>query len=412
MLLETIFVTRLLGLVAGDMPIKVETGPDVKAVQLQLDGKTVAKLSGPPWTSTVDFGKDLAPHELTAVAYDAHGNEVARDTQAVNLARGNAEVGVVLERKTDGVHARILPRHYAGVKPVATTITLDGQPVDGTFLGAFDAAGVHLVSVNVRFADGETAKKEVVFGGVFGEELPAELTPVIVREKRGSRKPCFVSGDQTVAPAAVEKGRATIFFIQNGEPGETVRDRLHESVTDRQEFIFPDVDLAVVDAGARAVAVDDNAITELFSGVIDMNSFGILGILLRDRPAAKSARVGDAVASSALAALRRGRRAIVLVVGEHDAASDVSIHSPATVRRYLERVGVPFRVWSLGGATRELEAQWGEVEDVSHRQKLIMTIVRLRRELNQQRVAWLPLPPYAAFQARTTRDCAYEMLAK
>jgi hypothetical protein len=90
----------------------------------------------------------------------------------------------------------------------------------------------------------------------------------------------------------------------------------------------------------------------------------------------------------------------------------VSVHSPATVRRYLERVGIPFRVWSLADVTPEVEAMWGEIEDVSRRDKLVMAVARLRRDLDQQRVAWLPLPPYAAFQARTTRDCAYEVLAK
>ncbi len=411
MLLETIFVTRLLGLVAGDMPIKVEAGPEVKAVQLQLDGKTIAKLSGPPWTSTVDFGKELAPHELTAIAFDGQGVEVARDTQAVNLARGNAEVGVVLERKADGVHARVLPRHYAGEKPVATIVAVDGQPVGGTLLGTFESSDVHLVSVTVRFADGVEATKEVVFGGVFGEELPAELTAVAVRQKRGRIGPCFVSGGQNVAPTAVEKGRATVFIVQNGEASGTVHDRLHRSLKDQHYFFIPEVDLAVVDVGVRGVEVD-GAITALFSGTIDQDPFGFLGVLLRDLPPAGRGRFSDAIASSALTLLRRGRRAVVLVLGEQDVSKDVSIHSPATVRRYLERVGIPFRVWSLADVTPELTATWGEIEDVSRRDKLVIAVARLRRDLDQQRVAWLPLPPYAAFQARTTRDCAYEVLAK
>ena len=121
--------------------------------------------------------------------------------------------------------------------------------------------------------------------------------------------------------------------------------------------------------------------------------------------------MSDAVASSAFTLLRGGRRAIVLVLGENGADDD-SEHAPASVRRYLERVGIPFHVWSLGGVTPEMKAAWGDVEDVSTRTKLIVAIIRLRRELDKQRVAWLPLTPYAAFQARTTPDCAYEVLAK
>jgi hypothetical protein len=411
MLLETIVVTRLLGLVAGDMPIRVEAGAEVRAVEIRLDGETVARLAKPPWAASVNFGKELAPHELTAIAYDHGGDEVARDTQAVNLARGNAEVGVVLERKEDGMHARVLPRHYAGAKPAAVTVSLDGQPVSGTLLGKLERGAVHVVSAEVRFEDGVEAKQEVVFGGIFGEQLPAELTAVTVQEKRGRKKDCFVSGGRTVAPAAVDKGRATIFFVQNGEADRYVRDRLHKSLVDAHYFVFGDTDLAVMDVGSRGVPVE-GAIAELFTGSIDQNLFGILGVVLRDMRSVPGARFTDAVASAALTLLRRGRRAVVLVVGTEDVARDISMHSPATVRRYMERVGVPFRVWSLGGVTKELKEQWGEVEDVSERALLVRAIHGLRRDLDRQRVAWLPLPPYEAFQARTTPDCAFEMLAK
>lgn len=40
----------------------------------------------------------------------------------------------MLERKADGVHVRILPKHYAGVKPAAVATSLCGQPRDSRFL--------------------------------------------------------------------------------------------------------------------------------------------------------------------------------------------------------------------------------------------------------------------------------------
>jgi hypothetical protein len=416
MLLETIIVTRLLGLVAGEYPVRVEAGSAVQSVKVERDGKTVATLAKPPWVARVDFGKDIEPHELTVIAYDGAGVELARDTQAINLARTNAEVGVLLDRGKRGVTAIVRPRHYASAKVSSLEVALDGTTVGRgettVFLGALDPAGIHVVSVNASFADGSVAKKEVVFGGVFGEEVPSELTAIAVRQRKRGKPPvapCFVSGDQVITPMAVEKNRATVFFVHSGLISETVRKELAPSHDYFVPYLLDQAELAIVSPRSRSVEVDDSY-THLFDGDIYHAPDGVLGIVMHHTRWDVNTHVADAVASAAFTALRRGRRAIVLIVREN-ATADRSTHKPQAVRRYLERVGIPFRVWAVSAITPELEAQWGKVEDISTREAFGHAIRRLRETLSEQRIAWVPLPAYAAFNLQAKKDCAYEPLA-
>lgn len=421
MLLETIVVTRLLGLVAGEYPVRVETGAAVDKVKVQRNGQTVATLENPPWVTRVNFGRELAPHELTVIAYDERGAEIARDTQAINLARTNAEVGVLLRRDERGITVVARPRHYAAAKLASIAITLDGRVISRGFtsvlLGAMDPAAIHALGVTARFADGSEATKEVVFGGMFGEEVPLELTPITVRQRKAgkARAACFLSGTQRIAPTAVEKNRATVFFVHNGTVSDMSRKLHHEELSaasfDYTPYHIDDADLAVVFPRSRSVRVEA-AKADLFDGEFYQGADGLIGAVLRPIPGYQQtdSHVADAVASAALSALRGGRRAIVLVVRENP-PSDRSIHSPQAVRRYLQRVGIPFRVWSLSGVTPELEAQWGPVEDISSRGAFMRASDRLRDTLAEQRIAWLPLAAYPAFNVQPMKDCAYEPLA-
>jgi hypothetical protein len=87
------------------------------------------------------------------------------------------------------------------------------------------------------------------------------------------------------------------------------------------------------------------------------------------------------------------------------------MHSPAVVRRYLQRIGVPLRVWSLTGPRPDLAESWGEVRDVSTQAGLLTATVEVRNDLESQRVAWLPVQALDAFHIIATEDCAYAPLA-
>ena len=60
----------------------------------------------------------------------------------------------------------------------------------------------------------------------------------------------------------------------------------------------------------------------------------------------------------------------------------------------------------------EARARWGEVEDVSSRQKLMDAVGRLRQLLRQQRVAWIEADPITALRADVKDGCGYARAAR
>src|SRR5688572_18313244 len=113
MLAQLVLVTRLLGLVDGEQPIDVQVDASVRRVELTIDDEKAATLTGPPWRAIVNFGPELAPHRLTAIAYDAKDNELGRDTQLVNLARPPAEAQLSIDKdpKSGRLRANVRWQH-------------------------------------------------------------------------------------------------------------------------------------------------------------------------------------------------------------------------------------------------------------------------------------------------------------
>ena len=96
------FASLFLGLVLGNNTIGAIVEGPVAAVEFQLDGEPVARLAKPPWSTRIDLGADISPHELTARALDSSGVEIARVRQWLNLPRPQAETQIVLERDESG----------------------------------------------------------------------------------------------------------------------------------------------------------------------------------------------------------------------------------------------------------------------------------------------------------------------
>lgn len=175
-LAELVFVTRLLGLMSGERTIDAKVDPAVHSVELVLDGRPVQTLRSAPWRSTIDFGPELAPHELTAVGRDAEGRELARDTQFINVPRPQAEIGVMLGRD----RAEITWQHIGGAMPSKMQVKLGSKVLASTItrtvrLPELSPDALNVMSIDLEFEDGSTARRDVVFGG-FAEEVPAELT--------------------------------------------------------------------------------------------------------------------------------------------------------------------------------------------------------------------------------------------
>ncbi len=91
------FVTFFLGLHLGSQVVEVAVTEEVAAVRIELDEQLVGTMVGEPWQLVCDFGTELAPHKLVAVAVDAAGSELDRAERSINLPRQPAEATIALE---------------------------------------------------------------------------------------------------------------------------------------------------------------------------------------------------------------------------------------------------------------------------------------------------------------------------
>lgn len=171
-----------------------------------------------------------------------------------------------------------------------------------------------------------------------------------------------------------------------------------------QTFTMPRTQVRFIWPVAQGAAGSDLfATSETLSGtnlrVLLLNGTGPQGLTLR---------FADAVAVAGTEALRQPRRrAVILILNGEE---DQSRYKPATVRRYLERLGVPLYVWSLAGALRG--NAWGEVTDVTTNEQLLAAIRRVEKELEPLRIAWLPVDPYDALHVRASEGCGWEPVAR
>ena len=399
MLAQVILVTRLLGLVNGEQPFQVQPNPDVRSVEIRVDGKTVAKANH----VILNFGPELTPHELTVIAYGENGNEIARDTQLINLGRPAAEVAITFD---DDRRPVVHWEHLAARKPKRVTMTLDGKPfAAGEKLPPMNDSQLHVLKADVAFEDGVTASKELVFGGVYSEQMPAELTAMMTQ----SSGECLQLRGERVRAAAVEKPEAVVLFVQ-GANTRIAHDRLRLPGQSRviwrvlhQPYMLEDAQMGHVWPVSRRVekpgtpVVTDLFIkTDLMSGKV-----GTFSMLTGPGLNAKSQRFADAVAVAGVQALRGGKRRAVVLVLTGD--KDESKLSAAVVRRYLQRIGVPLYVWSLVSATPKLTDEWGPITEVTSMERLREATAKLREELDRQRIAWLPIAP---LEARHVQPCA------
>jgi hypothetical protein len=415
MLAELVLVTRLLGLVSGEYPVSIYVDPRVARVELLRNGVPVRTVAGPPWQALLDFGSELVPQELTAVAYDASGVEIARDTQLVNLPRPSAEAAIDLRREGETLRATVRWQHIGSERVRDIAWKLDGKGFGkgeaSLLLPRVEPRNLHVVEVEVQFWDGVVARRERVFGGLFTEEVPTELTGAVVHVGEGSSDPanCFRVDGRPVAAVGVEKGEAMVVFVRDPDPRAA-----RKALRAKSGKTNLDADIRIMWPTATAIVEKDRrTVSNLFehSQVIEGTKMGTQALLTgRGGPKKNEQRYADAVAVSGVyAALGARRRAVVLVVG---ANPDKSRQSPAVVRRYLERIGVPFRVWSLAGAKKEVTGVWGEVVDISSAAKLLRATEELQQELERQRVAWLPLEPLDALRVEAAAGCGLVPVAR
>lgn len=444
------FITLLLGLVTGIQAVEVSAGPEVARVEFLLDGHSAGAVDRAPWFVNCDFGTDLAPHELVAVAYDGENRQLETVRQWVNMPRQRAEARLILDRGTLPVTVRLIWAALDTPQPPAALVTFDGERLDADDLEAIalpphDPQALHFLRADLLFPGAERANAELVFGGEDGEELWTELTAVpMIAGKRPPKAAemdgWFLRHGRPLRAVAVESGPINLVVVRERSSItrgglELVRQRyLYERSNSRQppvdvrvldyddqvRFVFPTTgrDRMRVGQGLAQPGIEQVPVSRPLrvkrtrdrrpplEGE-EVTTFDSLFEILTnafypgfDDPAPVQ-ELADAVAIAGLtAAAGDQRRAVVLVVSGDSA--DSSRLTAAEVRDYLDKLRIPLFVWSITvpeTADGEDEkpaadvaatlARWGPIRDVSSRKGFNKALDELRKALRPQILVWL-----------------------
>lgn len=418
------FVSLFIGLVLGVQTIEVAVDPAVARVELLLDEQRIGALDGPPWTLSYDFGAELRPRRLAAVAFAADGRRLADTRQWLNLPRAQAEVTLVLEGGHGGApeRARLAWESLVGAEPRTISASLDGRPLAVSDprtvdLPPLDPERLHYLRIELDFSDPVATVVERVFGGTYSDEVTTELTSLPVQLAAGTAPPSveamqgwLLKEGEPLEIAAIERGGAEIIVVRDegategfnaiqrdlahtmrgmvgamGLPESTrmLRDALPLAADQRLRFLAPFADPQQGTSLAYA----------LFPSSPDFGprDAGIFWLLSRARPQRRfktPQRLADAVAVAGMSAAGSSRRrAVVLVLGRNP--EDASQLPPAEARRYLEALRVPFRVWSLDPRRGAPDTGWAPTVDISSSGKLDSAVQELRKALDRQVIVWV-----------------------
>ncbi len=399
------FATLFLGLFLGERPVEVVVGEGVAAVELWLDGESLGRMTEPPWTMPCDFGSELAPRHLEAVSFDAAGRELSRISQWLNLPQPAVAISAVLEPKQEGQRrvVRLSWESSAGAEPEEVTVTLDGDPITVTDprrveLPPVDESQFHLLHVEMRFEGWQKSRADLTFGGAYTDQVSTENTAIAIAATGGSSRPPTVAAardwflkdgeplrvitiERELAEAVVVLGRPFPRFVMPGERYKAPKE-LRLAADQRVRFV------GTVAEQSEGVA----ATFDLFPtspsydrGVGDLYQL-LVGMMRQSTD--REPRLDAAVAVAGLAAYEsRRRRAVVLIPSPKPGTADGL--EPGQVRRYLQRLRVPFFVWNPELKPAEYVHQWGEVTNVSSLRELGKAFAALSEHLDRQWIVWL-----------------------
>jgi hypothetical protein len=402
------FITLFLGaLTTGPRDVQMQVHQEVAAVELRLDGQVVASLRGEPWESKVDFGQELAPHLLEAVAYDDDTSEIGRTRQWINLTPKNTELTIVLDRQpsTRQVEARLSWQTLADYnEPIAARAVFDNQPIEVVDpriirLPPHDLYEMHHLRVELEFPGGLLAAAETTFGGQFGESVSSGLTafPVILEGLR--RLPALAEIEDWFLPAdgelrvhSAEEGPVEIVGVMAPAASRLLYQRREwrESrpkfplLSKEHHLRFVGVRPQVVRraGGAFVVFPRSSEAEDRTGGLLQT-----LALVSFPNDHSPDVRLADAVAVAGLFANQSARRRVVLLITTSE-ETDGSEFSPEQVRRYLQRIGVPLVVWNPAPGARSA-GRWGDSLNISTQSLLDSAYRALSKALDRQRIIWL-----------------------
>ncbi len=405
------FVSLFLGLVVGTYTVEVSAAPAVAAVELRLDDRSLGVIEGAPWQRECDFGDELVPHELVAIARDSDGGELGRARQWLNVPRPRAEARFTLDRGEVGLTWRALDYE----RPEHALVFFDGEPLEVEDLShlelpSHNTAEVHFLRAELYFSDAVEAQTELVFGGSYGERVDSELTavPLISTRRSPPRAEAMQGwlsrGGRPLKVVALERAPANLIAVReisesNLEGLKALagmrRTRLGNTVPmhpglfpyDRLRLVFPS---AVARERAEGQALVQMQSSKNIAGVGDGTLFTALtAAFFKDLEAPMGAqRLSDAVAVAGLTAAAgdRPRAVLLIITGESEDRSQLPVEM---VHAYLRSIRVPLFVWTPDAKPDPALAAWGRVEEISSVHKMAAAIGRLRQSLSSQVIVWV-----------------------
>ena len=406
---EIAFITLFLGLTAGTRPVELHVSGDVHRVELRLDGRRVAAMKRPPWSTSVDFGERLIARRLTAHALDADGTELARVEQLINLPRPSGETKLIVTRDARATPrgVRILWQSVESKRPKSVHVTLDGEPIKTgsdleIALPVIDQARPHLLRARVISPSGKVSEAELLLSNGVQSESGASVSAIPVRLLSADAmsiedaKKWLAIDDQPVRVVAVEESggdiivvrhpNATAEIVQRIDPFGRVYTGSRRASGDAQGLTQNHTLSILWPSATRTragVPTDAFTRTELMTfSTIEHFKRDLMTLTYGDADAV--ARFADAVAAAGLEAMTRRRpRAVVLILGRDQ--RDGSQFTPAQTREYLSSIGVPLFVWSLTGASDS----WPDAVDVSSPLAFAQAYGALIADIRSQRILWI-----------------------
>jgi hypothetical protein len=413
------FLTLFLGLVQGPHDVELDVTEPVARIELLLDGEVSEVLDEPPWRLELDFGRELRPRRLVAVARDENGRELGRAEQLLNVPRPPVETRLILDEWSQGSprRARLAWESTEGLGVEAIAFSLNQKPVqasrapdllDEVKLPPTNIDIPSFVRAELLFVDGSSASAEAAFGGKFGEEIQTELTAIPVEGKPKGRGGRESPGD---AGGLRWRGEPLAVSSVDGESGEVivVRDELTRP---KLLVLAGQLRRATSARIYNGLRLDPETRVRIASGELRTTTHGY-ELLSVSRPFAKSEnhlptllvalslegqegrakslpsqRITDAVAAAGLrAAGSQRRRAVLLVVNDCSKVSGVL--SAGTVADFLEELGVPLQVWTLSGDPGGEEGFCSQARRLGRGQDLVQAVADLREEIDRQRILWV-----------------------
>ncbi len=401
------FVSLFLGLVFGTAEVEVAVADSVARVEILLDGASIAQIEEAPWRTRCDFGAELLPHHLEAVAYDSSGAEVGRASQWLNLPQPQAVATLLLLPSEPGEPrvARLSWESSVGAQPTSLEITLDGVQLSPEahadpgriVIPAVNERQLHVLSAEMQFENGVSSRVDLTFGGTYADAVDTEITALTLLSTGAARPPSvediqgwFRKGNETLQVLALEKERAEIVMVMDRpfplflEPGSRKKPPksldLNSQVRFRFLFTHPEQSQGV------ASSFELFPISSPFS-----SDKGSLYYLLTNLDRPKQDRkpwTASAVAVGGLAAYdSRRSRAVVLVPSSTPPSGDSL--TTENVEGYLAALGVPIFVWDPKLHHAPHVAEWDNVRSVDTFEELTDAFDELKEHLRRQWIVWI-----------------------